>query len=204
VSILNNPVWASAPGYKDLIEARPPAAGVGGGYVAAHCQVHRGGAISDCQIVKEDPDNLGLGRAAARLATQFRVAPEWSAAPGHADLWVDIPIRFPARGDTAERRVARPYWVAGFDRRQAIRIFPRAAADQGLSTGLGVAECQVARDGALTGCVAGPADPDGLGFSEAAVELAPAMRMNPWLRDGEPAEGAVVRLAIRLNLKPAA
>jgi len=32
--------------------------------------------------------------------------------------------------------------------------------------------------------------------------LASTMRMNPWLRDGGPAEGAIARVPVRLNLKP--
>jgi len=28
------------------------------------------------------------------------------------------------------------------------------------------------------------------------------MRMNPWQRDGEPVDGAVVQVGVRLNLKP--
>ena len=97
--------------------------------------------------------------------------------------------------------VDRPYWVAGVDPNKAVKIFPAAAAERGLVTGLGVAECRVARDGSLSGCTPRPADPENLGFSEAAVELAPAMKMNPWLRDGEPADGALVRVAVRLNLQ---
>ncbi len=202
VSILNNPVWASAPGWRDLLGAYP-AGGGGGGYAVAHCRVRRGGAVSDCDVVKEEPENRGFGRAAMALAQRFRVAAEWSVAPHHADLYVDIPVRFPARGETGDRMVDRPYWVAGVDRNRAVKIFPAAAAEKGLVTGLGVAECRVARDGSLSGCTPGAADPDGFGFSEAAVELAPAMRMNPWLRDGQPADGSGVRVAVRLNLKPA-
>ena len=201
VSILNNPVWASTVGYDDLVSAYPAAAGGVEGYVLAHCEVKRGGALSDCQVAKEIPEKLGFGKAALSLAARFRVPPQWSKAPGHADLWVDIPIRFPAPGDTGARIVERPYWVAGFDSRQAIKIFPQEASDKGVSTGLGVAECSVMRDGSLTNCAPKTADPEGLGFSEAAVTLASTMTMNPWLRNGEPADGAVVQVRVRLNLK---
>jgi protein TonB len=114
---------------------------------------------------------------------------------------VDIPFSFPAPGATEPRIVAAPYWLSGFDPAQALKIFPREAAEKGLSTGLGVAECLVTRDGGLTQCAPMPADPEQLGFSEAAVTLAASLRMNPWQRDGEPVDGATVRVAIRLNLK---
>ena len=201
ISMLNNPVWASTVGYNDVVGAYPAKAGGAPGYAVVHCEVHPGGSVSDCHVIKEDPDNLGFGKAALSLAPKFRVSPEWSRAPGHADLWVDIPIRFPAPGAAETRTVSTPRWLAGFDPDQALKVYPKEAADKGVSTGLGVAECLVARDGSLTRCAPKKADPEGLGFSEAAVALASTMKMNPWLRDGEPADGAVVRVAVRLNLK---
>jgi len=202
ISMLDNPEWANTVGYDEVIAAYPARAAGAEGYAVAHCEVHHDGALSLCQIIKEDPENRGFGEAALRLAARFRVAPEWSRAPQHADLWVDIPIRFPAPGASEKRIVRDPHWLAGFDPGQALKIFPREAADAGLTTGLGVVDCQVARDGALTACSPARADPEGLGFAEAAVVLASTMRINPWLRDGEPADGAVIRVPIRLNLKP--
>ena len=90
--------------------------------------------------------------------------------------------------------------LAGFDPAVAQKLFPPEAAGQGLTSGLGKARCVVATDGALTGCTALPGDPDGLGFSEAAVKLASAMRMNPWTAEGGPVDGAIVNLPIRFKL----
>jgi hypothetical protein len=80
-------------------------------------------------------------------------------------------------------------------------VFPPEAAAQGLSSGRGVARCVVAVDGGLTDCTPEVGDPDGMGFSEAAAKLASTMKMNPWSADAAPVDGAVVRVAIRLNLK---
>lgn len=202
VSMLNNPIWASTVSYADVAAAYPVKARGAEGYAVAHCQVSHTGALFGCQVTKEDPENRGFGQAALRLASRFRVAPEWSTAPHNADLWVDIPIRFPAPGAADSRAVTSPYWVSGFDPDEALQVFPKEAADKGLTTGYGVATCIAARDGSLTGCEPQPGDPDGLGFSEAAVKLASTMRMNPWQRDGEPVDGAVVQVGVRLNLKP--
>jgi TonB family protein len=202
VSMLNNPVWASTVSFDDVAAAYPAKAGGGEGYAVTHCQVSHSGVLSSCQVTKADPDNRGFGEAALRLAKRFRVAPEWATAPHNADLWVDIPFRFPAPGAAGGREVTSPYWVAGFDPDEALRVFPKEAADKGLTTGYGVARCVAAQDGSLTGCQPQPGDPDGLGFSEAAVKLASTMRMNPWQRDGEPVDGAVVQVGVRLNLKP--
>ena len=201
VSMLNNPVWASTVGYADVAQAYPAKAAGAEGYAVAHCEVARGGALSNCQVTKEDPDNAGFGKAALALAAKFRVAPEWAAAPSRDELWVDVPIRFPAPGAADDRDLSSPYWVAGFDPDQAVKVFPREAADKGLSSGYGVAECAVRQDGSLADCKPLPGDPDGLGFSEAAAKLVATMRMNPWLPDGEPVDGATVRVGVRLNLK---
>jgi len=201
ISMLNNPVWASTVSYDDVVRAYPAKAGGVEGYAVAHCEVNRNGSLSDCQLIKEDPDKRGFGKAALSLASRFRVDPQWTTAPHHADLWVDVPVRFPAPGAPDARDVKSPYWVAGFDPAQALKVFPKEAADRGLAAGYGVAKCQVAADGTLTDCAPLPADPAGLGFSEAAVKLASTMRMNPWLPDGEPVDGTSVEVAVRLNLK---
>jgi TonB family protein len=202
VSMLNNPVWASTVSYSDLIKAYPAHGGGAEGYAVAHCEVNRNGSLTNCQPIKEAPADRGFGAAAARLAAHFRVAPQWTTAPGHADVWVDVPIRFPAPGAQETRTVASPYWITGFDPEEELKVYPPEAAAQGVSSGYGVVSCVVGVDGALTGCTPQEAEPSGLGFSEAAVRLASTMRMNPWTADGAPVDGAVVRVGFRLTLKP--
>jgi hypothetical protein len=105
----------------------------------------------------------------------------------------------PAPGD--ERVIHAPRWITGVDPKSVPKLFPPEAVAQGLTTGRGVARCTVGADGVLTACAPEPADPDGLGFSEAAVRLASGMKMNLWSADGAPVEGGVVHIPIRLNLK---
>jgi TonB family protein len=203
IAMLNNPVWSSTVSYADLVRAYPPKAGGMEGYAVAHCQVSaKGGALSGCMLIKEDPDKHGFGKAALALAAQFKVAPEWAKAPGHPQLWVDIPFRFPAPGGSENRRIETPYWVSGFDPEQALKVYPPEAASKGLASGHGIAKCIVGPDGTLGDCAPVEADPEGLGFSEAAAKLAATMRMNPWTADGSPVDGAVVRVGVRLDLKP--
>jgi TonB family protein len=201
VAMLNNPIWVKTAGYDDVLRAYPAKAPGMEGYAVAHCEVKSSGALAQCQVIKEDPEDKGFGKAAVKLASQFRVSPDWVKAPGHADLWVDVPIRFPAAAAAGNRTVATPYWVAGFDPDQALKLFPPEAATKGITTGRGIAKCVVEQDGSLSDCAPEPGDPEGLGFSDAAVRLASTMRMNPWTLDGEPVDGAVVRLGVKLTLK---
>jgi TonB family protein len=203
VAMLNNPVWASTISHADLAKAYPVRAGGVEGYAVAHCEVERDGSVSGCQLTKEEPKGRGFGPAALRLAAKFKVAPQWTIAPNHADVWVDIPIRFPASGGAAaDRVVASPYWVSGFSPAQALKVYPPEAAANDVATGYGLAKCVVTADGGLAECAPERADPDGLGFSEAAARLAATMRMNPWTLDGSPVDGDVVEVGVRLNLKP--
>jgi hypothetical protein len=122
---------------------------------------------------------------------------------------VNLRIRVidPAGADFARRRLSEPQWVVGPDPDRAVKLFPAAAAAKGLKTGLGVAGCAVAVDGTLTDCKPLPGEPDGLGFSEAAVEIAQVMKMNRWTQEGGPVDGSRLQLPIRFKLaddKPAA
>ena len=171
------------------------------GYAVAHCEVLRSGTLDACQITKELPESHGFGKAADALSRKFKVDPEIAAARPHEDMWVDLAIRFPAPGGEPDRSVTSPRWVAGFDPDEAMALYPPEAAAKGVTTGRGVARCVVAPEGTFSDCTPQPGDPDGLGFSEAAVKLAATMRMNPWTADASPVDGAVVDVAVRLNLK---
>jgi TonB family protein len=200
VIMLDHPIWAQAAGFDDVTHAYPPNGAGMEGYAVAHCHVERSGALNGCEVRKEIPEDHGFGKAAVTLASRFRVTPESARRPTRDPLWVDIPIRFPGPGAVQERIVESPTWVAGFDPDRVLKLFPPEAAAQGVTTGRGVAHCVVAPDGSLADCTPLPGDPAGMGFSEAAVKLASAMRMNPWSADGGPVDGAVVNIPIRLNL----
>jgi len=200
VTMLDRPIWVRAASFEDLARAYPAKAANVEGYAVAHCKIERSGDLTNCQIIKETPDKQGFGAAALGLARQFQVAPEWTKAPDRGELWVDLPIRFPPPG-TAQRTVAAPIWLVGVDPNSVPEVFPPEAAAKGVTTGIGVAQCTVNFDGSLTGCSPQAGDPDGLGFSEAAVRLASVMKMNPWTADAAPVDGATVDVSVQLNLK---
>ena len=198
------PVWAQAATFEDLAAAYPAKGGGVEGYAAAHCRIERDGAkaglLRECGILKEFPADQGFGRAALSLTDKFRVEPAMLAnLPRSEPIWVAIPIRMPPPGAAAQRTVTSPQWVVGLDPRAIQRLYPPAAAAKGVSAGRGIARCTVAANGALSACAPESADPNGLGFSEAAVQLASTMKMNLWSADGAPVQGGVVQIPIRLN-----
>jgi hypothetical protein len=204
VVVMGHPVWVKAPGFDDLARVYPGRGDGQEGYAVVHCQVERIGVMKKCFVAKELPSGHGFGKAAMSLAYDFKVSPEVMKYAPHGDpIEVDIPIRFPARAEIADRTVTAPSWIAGMDPEAAPKLFPPEAAAKGLTSGRGVAKCAVAADGSMASCAPEGADPDGLGFSEAAVKLAATMRMNLWSSDAEPVAGGVVHVAIRLNLDPA-
>jgi protein TonB len=64
-------------------------------------------------------------------------------------------------------------------------------------------DCTVVHDGSLNDCAVASEDPAGLGFGDAALQIAAVMGMNPWTAQGTPVEGARIRLPIRLVLPQA-
>jgi hypothetical protein len=201
VAMLDFPVWARAASFDDLAAAYPKAGDGLEGYAVAHCDVRRTGDLRNCAIVKETPEKHGFGRAALILADRFRVDPRLAQTHVPGKMMVDVPIRFPAPAELAQRTVMAPSWITGFDRSRAPGLFPPEAAANGLTSGRGVARCTVSDEGTLTACAPEAGDPAGLGFSEVAVKLAATMKMNLWGADGAPVEGGTIHVPIRLNLK---
>jgi TonB family protein len=209
ITMVDDPVWVTAPTFDDLARAYPADGGGVEGYAVAHCRVERAGAsagvLHGCVVIKSDPHRPDFAGAALSLTSKFRILPAALAkAPRDAPLFVNVPIRLPPPDQIADRTVKAPIWLLNVDPATAPKVFPPEAAARGLTTGRGVARCTVATDGTMTACAPETGDPDGLGFSEAAAKLASAMQMNLWSADGAPVEGGVVHIAIRLELKAGA
>jgi TonB family protein len=198
VAMLNNPVWMAAPTFADVARAYPARGRGEDGYAVLRCAATPGGGLSNCTVLMETPAGRGFGYAALQLKGAFRLDPA-APRPKGGQPYVDIPIRFPARGQRS-REVEAPVWLSGFDQREPLKLFPPEAASAGLTAGRGVARCEVAGDGALQACKAERADPPDLGFSEAAVRLASTLKANLWSLDGAPVAGGVIEVGFQLKL----
>lgn len=202
ITMMEHPIWVAAPSFEDVRRAYPADGASVEGFVVLRCEVGLSGELSACAATKEAPEGHGFERAAISLSHLFRVAPDVMVrAPRNGKpIQVVLPIRFAPPQSAGEASVTAPSWISGFNPDAAPKLFPPEAVARGLTTGRGVARCVVADDGALTGCSPEKADPEGVGFSEAAVVLASTMKMNLWSADAAPVRGGVVRVPVRLNL----
>jgi TonB family protein len=202
---IENPAWTSAPTFADLARAYPAKAAGSVGQVILQCPFAADGTVKDtCDTQGETPRGMGFGKSARGLASSFKIDPTADALRQQKTLWVTLTFRLapPDSDDMRNHHILDPRWMALPTPAQITRLFPTQAAARGLTTGRGVARCRVVADGSMTDCTALPGEPDGLGFSEAAVIIASTMRMSRWSGGGGPVDGATVDLPIRIDLAP--
>jgi hypothetical protein len=197
-----NLVWGEAHSFTDVIMAWPTKAGsLKEGRAVLQCRIIAAGRLSNCDVIAEQPQGQGFGRAARGLVRHFQLKIDYSQlSPG--DHFVNIPFHFinPNTAEGQAHKVSDPRWISMPDPARVQGAFPKAAADAGVKAGVGVIDCATAPDGRLTDCRVSREDPTGLGFGEAAMSVAPIMQMNPWTDDGRPVDGARVKLPIAFKL----
>lgn len=194
--------WLAAPSFADVAAVYPDIGGGVAGQVVMRCALERDGSLKACKTLYLKPTDRDFDAAAQKLTHLFRMQVVPGLMTSHQPMVANVVMSLAAPfGDDAKaRRIAAPVWLTSLDAVSLARLFPLQAAQKGVHSGQGVADCRVGPDGTLQAChAAGPGDPPGLGFSEAAATAAAAMRMSPWTDAGGPADGAVVRIPIRFN-----
>ena len=93
---ITNPIWKQIPGLAESRAIFPAAAlakGIKVGHGTVRCVVGVGGALSDCNVLSEDPPELGFGDAARKLAAAFQLNP-WTDDGRPVDgAVINIPIK---------------------------------------------------------------------------------------------------------------
>jgi hypothetical protein len=199
--MVTDPVWDKAPSFADMAAAWPQGAKAEFGHVSMRCGFTVEGRLRRCEVLTETPRGKGFAKAAREIVAakfQLRVTPESGEAVSKA--FVNLPVRFNNPANTGPRTITKPEWITQIDPEAVVSVYPDAAAQLGVKSGRGVADCAVAPDGKLTDCKPAPATPPALGFSEAAVRVASAMQMNPWSEGGGPVDGVRLRLPVTFNL----
>ena len=107
-----------------------------------------------------------------------------AAAPAPTDRYLPI-----------EGVITRPDWLRKPDANTLARYFPPFATFLELG-GFVRMTCTVNTDGTLKDCKVLSEKPAGLGFGEAAIEMAPDFAMRPETLDGTPVNGASVTIPI--------
>lgn len=160
-----------------------------GGRARLECQVSVQGALYDCRVASETPEGLGFGRAAVSLTPHLLMKPairNGSPVVSGVSFDVNFPTpeietgshipgaraRLDLKPDMVRSVVA---WEAAPTYGDVVAAYPAKARAKGVG-GRSSVECRFAPDGALTACRSYAEEPRGLGFRQAAVELARGFR----------------------------
>lgn len=198
--VIYEPVFETAPGFEEMTAAWPQDADGEEAIVVLRCSLRANGALSDCVAAGKTTD--GFAAAAKRLSSRFRVKVNQAEAVRFANSDVLIPIRLLSPASPEGRKVAvkDPRWITTVKAEKVLAVYPPKAAEAGVRSGRGVADCLVAPDGKLTDCKIAREKPEALGFGASAVAIAQLMQMNPWSDTGRPVTGARIKLPIDFNL----
>lgn len=204
--VLTDIPWTQAPTYAETVAAYPAKAreqGVGG-RVALTCFFGRSGAIASCDVLREEPEGFGFGKAARALARSF-------AGPEAADDGKPVQGASVQIGVAFDRRMlTATVPVTGRVRWAALPSGEEFAARFATISSVGVEEvrvllgCTIDAHGDLQGCKVEREEPGGSAFGEAALTLAPKFRVRIWSDEGLPMIGGIVRVPIRYEYRDTA
>lgn len=201
--MMSNVAWVSAPSAADVLAAWPEkvrAAGQGGNAVL-NCAMMRDGDLNDCQVVRQEPFGAGFAGAAQDLVRKFRGPPIGDEIPTTDSQRTQIVFSFPAdAAKSGTPPLGKPQWLKLPTQQDMADRLPAQARAAGVFKARVVMSCVIAANGALGDCNVDSAEPSGLGFGAAAVDLGGIMRTRIWTAEGLPTIGGKVTLPLRFDL----
>lgn len=202
--VIYQPVFARAPDFAEMTAAWPAGQDGDDGVAVLRCSLQAGGELAGCKTLDQSGD--GFGKAARGLAGRFQVklTPEEAAKFAKSDVLVGFHFLNPASIEGRALTVKDPTWITTVNPEKVLSVYPAKAAETGVTSGRGVADCLIAPDGKLTDCKVAREKPADMGFGASAVAIAGLMQMNPWSEKGRPVAGARIKLPIDFNLAPEA
>lgn len=190
--------WTTTPTPADYARVLSPKAKAVGknGLADLKCTASDDGALSNCIVVWEYPEDEQLGQSALALAPRIRVGP----APGGGAIAgaVLVPVYFSIHGDDV---IQSPELVF-IPTAEQFSAWEQLPSNQAAAIGDAVVSCAVSLDGSLGECHVVRENPGGRGFGAAAIRAAAHMQMSPKIKNGEPVGGDRVDIPFRFPPAP--
>jgi TonB family protein len=197
---LASPSWAEAPTYDETVAAYPQRAREdrAGGSATVGCDITTNLGLNRCDVIAEEPRGKGFGRAAMQLADHFRVNTPANPAVDLRGVRTQYRVTFaPEMLLEGSRLIGKPQWTALPTGEAVIGAYPALARAANAGTARVQMRCAIAEDGGVKACVLVSETPEGLGFGDAALSLAPHFRLSVWSDEGLPIVGGQVIIPLR-------
>lgn len=198
--VIFQPLLSRAPSFEDMTAAWPQGSDLPEQVVVLRCSLRANGSLSGCINAGKAPPEFADAARSLKDRFEARLTDKERQLYANSDILLSFRFVNPASIEGRSTTVKDPHWVTTINPEKVLAVYPQKAAEVGITSGRGVADCLVGPDGKLVDCKVARSRPADMGFGESAVAIAELMQMNPWSLKGRPVIGGRVRLPIDFNL----